>query len=94
CLFVRKSSQTFVTQNSLIDPRVVAHPKRLEVKSYCGVPLVDLIGNVFGTVCHFDFAPRPISDNDVALLELFASLLKERDAWLQRRPSLANNQPT
>lgn len=78
CVFVRSSRLTFMTSDSLEDERVRGHPKEFEVRSYCGVPLVDEDGRMFGTICHFDFRPIPISDENVALMEAMASLLKAR----------------
>lgn len=77
CVFVRRLSNTFVVPASLQDQRVVGHPKRQEVQSYCGVPLRDMNGDMYGTVCHFDFRPLPISDANVELMEALAPLLKQ-----------------
>src|SRR4051812_37029708 len=67
CVFVRRSGQTFVTPDSLADERVLGHARRMEVRSYCGVPLVDDEGRMFGTICHFDYHPLLISDDSIAL---------------------------
>ena len=75
CVFVRRSDNTFTTFDSLADDRVAGHPKRLEVRSYCGVPLVDPAGRLRGTICHFDARPLPLRPDDVALLESVAALL-------------------
>ena len=76
CVFVRNGRQTFVTPDSLDDGRTHGHAKRLEVRSYCGVPLVDEDGRMFGTICHFDHRALAISDDNVALMEAMAQLLK------------------
>ena len=76
CVFVRNSRNTFVTVDSLADERVTGHPKRLEVRSYCGVPLVDEDGRAFGTICHFDALPLSISDENVELMEAVAPMLR------------------
>lgn len=75
CVFVRQTGDTFTTLDSLADDRVADHPKRLEVRSYCGVPLVDAAGRLLGTICHFDPRPLPLTPDDVALLEAVAPLL-------------------
>jgi GAF domain-containing protein len=75
CVFVRSSNNTFVTLDSMVDERVAGHPKRLEVRSYCGVPLVNEDGRAFGTICHFDARPLSISDQNVELMEAIAPLL-------------------
>lgn len=80
CVFVRKSGKKFITQDSLHDERVNGHPKQQEVQSYCGVPLIDEQGNMFGTICHFDFRPIPIGECNIALMEAIASFLKLKTA--------------
>jgi GAF domain-containing protein len=75
CVFVRDEGRIFTVIDSLNDDRVSAHPKRVEVKSYCGVPLLDENGRMFGSICHFDFLPMSISDENVALMEEIAPLL-------------------
>ncbi|HYH43220.1 MAG TPA: GAF domain-containing protein [Burkholderiales bacterium] len=77
CAFVRDRNSLFSTPDSLQDERVRDHPKRQVVQSYCGVPLRDESGDMFGTICHFDFRPRPISDENVELMEAVAPLLKQ-----------------
>ncbi len=77
CGFVRNSHNTFTTFDSLQDDRLHDHPKQLVVRSYCGMPLLDENGKMFGTICHFDFRPLPISDTTVKLLESIAPLLKQ-----------------
>ena len=75
CVFVRDSGNMFVTLDSMEDERVTDHPKRFEVRSYCGVPLVGEDGRAFGTICHFDPQPLSISDENVELMEGVADLL-------------------
>lgn len=77
CVFVRDRGRAFATSDSLQDARVLGHPKRREVQSYCGVPLRDTNGEMFGTICHFDFRAIPISDENVELMEAIAPLLKK-----------------
>ena len=76
CVFVRDSGGAFYTPDSLEDRRLEGHPKRPQVRAYCGVPLVDDRGRVFGTVCHFDFAPLPFKPADLELLESVAPSLQ------------------
>ena len=76
CVFLRDGGGMFSTPDSLADARLEGHPKRMQVRSYCGVPLVDTFGRVFGSACHFDFAPLPITDLDVELLEALAPALQ------------------
>ncbi len=76
CVFVRDSGRMFMTAEAQNDDRVQNHPKQRTVQSYCGVPLLDRAGKLFGTICHFDFKPRRIADLDVELLEYMATLLQ------------------
>jgi GAF domain-containing protein len=77
CVFVRDSGASFCVENSVTDARTVNHPKKLKIKSYCGVPLLDQFGKMFGTICHFDVNPRGTSVDNVALMEDFASLIEK-----------------
>lgn len=75
CVFVRDRGETFRIGDSRHDERLGDHPKRAHVRSYCGVPLLDERGRMFGTLCHFDMEPREISPENVALMEAIAPLL-------------------
>lgn len=87
CVFVRNSGSKFSMADSLDDARVAGHPKRLEIRSYCGVPLVDESGRMVGTICHFDARPLPISDQNVSLMEAVAHLLPAERAAALARPA-------
>lgn len=78
CVFVRDLSARFMVDDAMRDGRVQNHPKKATVQSYCGVPLLDRDGKMFGSICHFDFEPRRISAQDVELLEYMARLLQHR----------------
>ncbi len=75
CVFVRAGRDTFVVPDSGTDARVAGHPKQPVFRSYCGVPLMGADGRMFGTVCHFDFAPQPEDPRTVDLLESIAPYL-------------------
>ena len=75
CVFVRDGARTFTVPDAAGDARVDGHPKQPVFRAYCGVPLLDEQGRMFGTICHFDFAPRDISAENVALMEAIAPLL-------------------
>lgn len=79
CVFVRDLKQTFSMVNSHRDERVRDHPKRISVQAYCGVPLLDNNGNMFGSICHFNIEPMPIDEMDVALLEMMGGLITEHE---------------
>lgn len=76
CVFVRNHASLFAVTESLQDERLLEHPKQQLIQSYCGVPLLDEDGKMFGTICHFDFRPRAISDTNVELMEKVAQLIK------------------
>lgn len=78
CSFTRSKGEVLAIENSLKDDRVQDHPAREEIVSYCGVPLQDKSGEIYGTICHFDHESVHISDLNVALLEAVAPLLEEQ----------------
>ena len=75
CVFIRDTDRPFCLEDSLHDSRTTDHPKRQEIRSYFGVPLQDGHGNTIGTLCHFDFQPKEISDEVIAVTEEFASFV-------------------
>ena len=83
CVFLRDSGLLFHTSDALRDGRVRTHPKREQVQAYCGVPVLDSAGKLFGSVCHFDIQPRVIADEDVDLMEAVALLLRDEPALRQ-----------
>ena len=68
CGIVRESKDAFLVTRSLEDGRIVKHLAREAVQSYCGVPLIGEDGEVFGSLCHFDFEPRDASDDVTTLM--------------------------
>ena len=85
CVFVRDRRESFIMPDASRDERVKQHPKREMVKRYCGVPLLDRAGKMFGSICHFDLEPGRIADEDVGLLERLAELLR-RSFEVKRDP--------
>ncbi|HEX4119440.1 MAG TPA: GAF domain-containing protein [Verrucomicrobiae bacterium] len=75
CVFVRDSGKMFSVKDSQQDERTLGHPKRLEIRAYIGVPLLDVDGKMFGTICHFDVDPRPINPEDIDLMERLADVI-------------------
>ena len=75
CVFIRDTAAAFRLADSFEDARVAVHPKKQLIRSYCGVPLTDENGTMFGSVCHFDFEPHALKESDVELLESIAPLL-------------------
>ena len=68
CGIVRDLKDAFLVTRSLEDGRIVKHPAREAVQSYCGVPLIGEDGEVFGSLCHFDFEPRDAPEQATALM--------------------------
>lgn len=89
CVFVRDTETTFRVDNADADARVANHPKREQIRAYCGVPLLDAMGRMFGTVCHFDYRPLRISDENVALMEALAPLLQRYSVQAEPMRGLA-----
>ncbi len=78
CVFVRDLAATFTVEHALHDDRVRDHPKQSSVQCYCGVPLLDRHGKMFGSICHFDFKAGRVTERDVELLEEMARLLQHQ----------------
>lgn len=86
CIYVRRTAETFITDDAAGDERVSGHPKQKTVQSYCGIPLFDDDGTLFGTICHFDFEPLPFGEEEVLLLEDVAPLLVKGIRTTEWRP--------
>lgn len=76
CVFVRDRGERFATGHASEDDRLGDHSKRKVLQSYCGVPLRDVEGNMFGTICHFDYDAMSISNDTVELMEAVAPMLR------------------
>ena len=78
CIFIKETGRNFKTANSIADNRLDKHAKQKEILSYCGVPLVDMDGQMFGSVCHFNFEAMPIANSMVELMEDLSTMIMER----------------
>ncbi len=78
CLHMLESGQPLriddITQASL-PLRLVPQKLEIDVRAYVGVPLYMTDGRVFGSLWAADTVAHHFSNNDVALLQLFARLL-------------------
>lgn len=74
CQFVLRDG-LFLTDDSGRDVRLCGHPYAGIVGSYIGVPIARGPGTLDGTLCHFDHAGHPVSDDEYLLLERAALLL-------------------
>jgi GAF domain-containing protein len=86
CVYVRSTNRTFKIEDSWCDPRVEGHAKQRTVRSYCGVPLFTEDGELFGTICHFDYEAIPYADEEVYLLDAAAPLLVKAVLATEWRP--------
>lgn len=75
CCYVRTSRGIVMIADSMQDLRTVGHPTREAIASYCGVPVMDADGQIFGTLCHYDLAPRDPEQVDTELMIQVASFL-------------------
>lgn len=74
CQFVLRDG-VFRTDDSTADPRLEGHPYRGVVVSYHSVPLMNDVGELWGTLSHFDMESLPLSDDEFELLQAAARLL-------------------
>ena len=77
CCYVRDGNGAFTTADALIDARTAAHPARAVVRAYCGIPVLDVEGELIGTLCHYDLVPRDPAQLDLELLLQAASLIAQ-----------------
>lgn len=75
CLWIQETLSVVRMSNAMSDPRAREHSKREEVRSYCGGPIIDQAGNLFGTICHFDYVAHPISTSVMPTLAAVAPFL-------------------
>lgn len=80
CAQVSKNAEPFCAASPSTDAR--KGPQKTSIQSFCGVPLVDSDGNMFGTLCHFDFSARTLDPADLQLMEAMAQLLREHDRFV------------
>lgn len=74
CQFVLRDGE-LLTENSLHDERLVDSPYRGVVVAYHGVPIGDNLGGLWGTLCHFDFEERGLSEKQYELLKAAGHML-------------------
>jgi GAF domain-containing protein len=75
CCYVRDSGGAFVTADASSDPRTANHPAHEEVRSYCGIPIIESDGTLIGTLCHYDLVPRDPNELNLELLLQVSSAL-------------------
>ena len=68
CSLMQESGKPFATSNASNDTRLTSHAARTTVLSYAGVPVIDVKGDVIGSLCFYDLRPREIKEVDEALM--------------------------
>jgi GAF domain-containing protein len=76
CQFVLRDG-LFLSGNTAADRRLDGHPYQGVVVSYHGVPLIDSVGELKGTLCHFDLQSLDLSESEFELLQKAARLLSD-----------------
>jgi GAF domain-containing protein len=69
CMHTRSAAEPYRIEDAQSDARLLQHAARDSVLSYVAVHLLDPEGLSWGTLCHFDFRPRPVPDEIVQVLE-------------------------
>ncbi len=66
---------SFLSDDTRTDPRVEGSPFRGVVVAYHGIPLLDNHCELFGSLCHFDFVPHSLPDEEFDFLQKAARVL-------------------
>jgi hypothetical protein len=82
CMLTQQSGEPYCIENAQFDPRLLRHAARDSVLSYGAVHLLGPEGLSWGTLCHFDFRPRPITPEMIEALEAVRPAV-ERAVWVQ-----------
>lgn len=78
CSIVLATRDVFVTDDSLVDPRLEQSQVRRTVISYCGVPIRTPNGRVAGVLCHYDLRPRLLPAGELVILTSVTPYLASR----------------
>lgn len=66
---------SLVTSNTTLDKKLDGRPYQGIINSYVGLPLMQPTGELFGTLCHYDYDTQLINDDEFAFLQEAAVLL-------------------
>jgi hypothetical protein len=77
CWLTRLGDTSYVIEDATCDSRLNGHAAQVAVRSYVAVLLRDKHGAPWGTLCHFDFAPRHVAQGTLQRLERFRPLVEE-----------------
>jgi GAF domain-containing protein len=78
CCFARDARGVFATADAMRDPRLLSHVAREAVQAYWGVPVMTPEGDILGTLCHYDVAPRETRQIDLELMLAVASTIERQ----------------
>ncbi len=78
CARVATTRRAFVTTDAMQDDRLEGHPSRHALRAYCGALLRNPDGTPYGTLCLFDEEARPVSTQDLLLVEEAAEIVSEQ----------------
>jgi GAF domain-containing protein len=78
CQLAVETRGRFSTGDALQDPRLVSHPARRTVQAYCGFPVITPEGEILGTLCHYDVAPRNDGQINVELMVAVVSAIEQQ----------------
>jgi len=65
----------FLADDTREDTRVDGSPFKGVVIAYHGIPLLDNKGQLYGSLCHFDFVPHSLADEEFEILQQAARVL-------------------
>ncbi len=74
CQFVLRDGGLLM-DNTLHEDHLGDHPYRGVLLAYHGVPIGDNAGGLWGTLCHFDFEERGLSESQYELLKAAGHML-------------------
>lgn len=77
CWLTGLGKDSYIIEDACADARLDGHAAREQVRSYCAVMLRDRREAPWGTLCHFDFAPRKVDAETLSRLEAFRPLVEE-----------------
>ena len=74
CQFVLRDG-SFTTHDSAVDDRLQGHVYKGVLNTYEGLPISKNNGELFGTLCHFDFAPLDLPESEFQFLNQAVKVL-------------------
>jgi hypothetical protein len=82
CRLTAQDGASCCIEDARSDSRLLGHAARESVLSYYAVHLLDPEGRSWGTLCHFDFVPRQITEEMKQVLEAVRPAI-QRALWAE-----------